>query len=132
MWGLIQEERRRVLGWHVKDGFRNTAYTGTWVGGPAETGGSPYVQTFLRTPTFTDAIVSGEGDLGAGPGPDHPNADPDCPGFKYMFENLGGHQRLYLIESDSGPGPATGSNADPGRSLRHAKASTAALRSLRV
>ena len=39
-----------------------------------------------------------------------------------MFENIGGHQRLYLIESDSGPGPATGPAADPGRSLRHAKA----------
>ena len=25
-----------------------------------------------------------------GPAPTHPNADPDCPGFKYMFENLGG------------------------------------------
>ena len=49
-----------------------------------------------------------------------------------MFENLGGHQRLYLIESDSGPGPTSGTNADPGRSLRHAKASAAALLSLRV
>lgn len=132
VWELAQAEKRRVMGWHIKDGFRNTAQTGTWVGGPPESGGPPYFQTFLRTPTFTDAIVSGEGDLGAGPGPDHPNADPDCPGFEYMFENLGGIQRLYLIESDSGPGPATGPNADPGRSLRHAKASAAALRSLRV
>ena len=41
--------------------------SGTWVGGPPESGGAPYIQTFLRTPTFTDAIVSGEGDLGAGP-----------------------------------------------------------------
>jgi hypothetical protein len=49
-----------------------------------------------------------------------------------MFENLGGPQRLYVIESDSGPGPATGPNADPGRSLRHAKASAAALLSLRT
>ena len=48
-----------------------------------------------------------------------------------MFENIGGHQRLYLIESDSGPGPATGPSADPGRSLRHAKASAAALLGLR-
>jgi hypothetical protein len=132
VWELAQAEKRRVMGWHIKDGFRNTAQTGTWVGGPPESGGAPYFQTFLRTPTFTDAIVSGEGDLGAGPGPEHPNADPDCPGFEYMFENLGGHQRLYLIESDSGPGPVTGPNADPGRSLRHAKASAAALRALRV
>jgi hypothetical protein len=131
VWGLAQDQQRRVMGWHIKDGFRNTAQTGTWVGGPPEAGGAPYFQTFLRTPTFTDTIVSGEGDLGAGPGPDHPNADPDCPGFKYMFENLGGQQRLYLIESDSGPGPTTGPNADPGRSLRHAKASAAALLSLR-
>jgi hypothetical protein len=131
VWGLAQDQQRRVMGWHIKDGFRNTAYSGTWVGGPPESGGSPYLQTFNRTPTFVDAIVSGEGDLGAGPGPQHPNADPDCPGFKYMFENLGGQQRLYLIESDSGPGPTTGPNADPGRSLRHAKASAAALLSLR-
>ena len=132
VWGLAQAEKRRVLGWHIKDGFRNTSYSVTWTGGPPESGGSPYLQTFLRTPTFTDAIVSGEGDLGAGPGISHPNADPDCPGFKYMFENLGGQQRMYLIESDSGPGPTTGPNADPGRSLRHAKASAAALLSLRV
>jgi hypothetical protein len=131
VWTLAQAENRRVMGWHIKDGFRNTAYSGTWVGGPPESGGSPYLQTFARTPTFTDAIVSGEGDLGAGPGPQHPNADPDCPGFQYMFENVGGHQRLYIIESDSGPGPATGAQADPGRSLRHAKASAAALLALR-
>ena len=49
-----------------------------------------------------------------------------------MFENLGGPQRLYLIESDSGPGPDDRPNADPGRSLRHAKASAAALLSMRV
>jgi hypothetical protein len=57
------------------------------VGGPPESGGAPYFQTFARTPTFTDTVVSGEGDLGAGPGPGHPNADPDCPGFKFMFES---------------------------------------------
>jgi hypothetical protein len=131
VWELAQAQNRRVMGWHIKDGFRNTSYTGTWVGGPPESGGSPYLQTFNRTPTFVDAIVSGEGDLGAGPGPSHPNADPDCPGFQFMFENIGGHQRLYLIESDSGPGPATGPSADPGRSLRHAKASAAALLALR-
>jgi xylose isomerase-like TIM barrel protein len=131
VWDLAQAENRRVMGWHIKDGFRNTAQRGTWVGGPPESGGAPYTQTFARTATFTDAIVAGEGDLGAGPGPNHPNADPDCPGFKYMFENIGGHQRLYLIESDSGPGPATGPAADPGRSLRHAKASAAALLALR-
>jgi hypothetical protein len=130
VWELAQDQYRRVLGWHIKDGFRNPDHRGTWVGGPPEVG-QPYFQTFARTPTFTDAIVSGEGDLGAGPGPDHPNADPDAPGFKFMFENLGGAQRLYLIESDSGPGPVTGANADPGRSLRHAKASAAALIAMR-
>jgi hypothetical protein len=131
VWALAQAQNRRVMGWHIKDGFRNTAQRGTWVGGPPESGGAPYNQTFARTATFTDTIVSGEGDLGAGPGPAHPNADPDCPGFKFMFENVGGHQRLYLIESDSGPGPTTGPNADAGRSLRHAKASAAALLGLR-
>jgi len=133
VWALAQAEQKRVMGWHIKDGFRNTAYSGTWTGGPPESGGSPYLQTFLRTPTFTDAVISGEGDLGAGPVAGHPNADPDEPGFKYMFENLKGqNQRNYIIESDSGPGPASGPNADPGRSLRHAKASAAALRAWRV
>jgi hypothetical protein len=133
VWALAQAEAKRVMGWHIKDGFRNTAQMGTWTGGPPESGGAPYFQTFQRTPTFTDAVVSGEGDLGAGPGPAHPNADPDEPGFKFMFENLKGqHQRNYIIESDSGPGPTSGPNADPGRSLRHAKACAAALLSWRV
>jgi hypothetical protein len=129
VWALIQSQAKRVVGWHIKDGFRNTAQTGTWTGGPPESGGAPYFQTFLRTPTFTDTIVSGEGDLGAGPVAGHPNADPDEPGFKYMFEALKGqNQRYYIIESDSGPG----GTADPGRSLRHAKACAAALLSWRV
>jgi len=133
VWALVQEQQKRVMGWHIKDGFRNTAQQGTWTGGPPESGGAPYNQTFLRTPTFTDAIISGEGDLGAGPGPSHPNADPDEPGFKYMFENLKGqNQRYYIIESDSGPGPSTGPAADPGRSLRHAKACAKALLAWRV
>jgi hypothetical protein len=133
VWALAQAEQKRVMGWHIKDGFRNTAQTGTWTGGPPESGGAPYFQTFQRTPTFTDAVISGEGDLGAGPGPGHPNADPDEPGFKYMFENLKGqNQRNYIVESDSGPGPTTGAAADPGRSLRHAKACAAALLSWRV
>ena len=105
VWALIQAEPKRVMGWHIKDGFRNTAQTGTWTGGPPESGGSPYFQTFLRTPTFTDAVISGEGDLGAGPVAGHPNADPDEPGFKFLFENVKGqNQRNYIIESDSGPG----------------------------
>jgi hypothetical protein len=129
VWALIQSQAKRVVGWHIKDGFRNTAQTGTWTGGPPESGGAPYFQTFLRTPTFTDTIVSGEGDLGAGPVAGHPNADPDEPGFKYMFETLKGqNQRYYIVESDSGPG----GTADPGRSLRHAKACAAALLSWRV
>ena len=133
VWALAQEQQKRVMGWHIKDGFRNTAQIGTWTGGPPESGGAPYFQTFLRTPTFTDAVISGEGDLGAGPGTNHPNADPDEPGFKYMFENLKGqNQRYYIVESDSGPGPTTGLNADPGRSLRHAKACAAALLAWRV
>ena len=49
VWELAQEQDRRVLGWHIKDGFRNTAQTGTWVGGPPESGGAPYFQTFPRT-----------------------------------------------------------------------------------
>ena len=129
VYALIQAEAKRVMGWHIKDGFRNTAQTGTWTGGPPESGGSPYFQTFLRTPTFTDAVISGEGDLGAGPVAGHPNADPDEPGFKFLFENLKGqNQRNYIVESDSGPG----GSADQGRSLRHAKASAAALLSWRV
>ena len=129
VWALAQSQAKRVVGWHIKDGFRNTGQRGTWTGGPPESGGAPYFQTFLRTPTFTDAVISGEGDLGAGPVAGHPNADPDEPGFKVMFETLKGqNQRYYIVESDSGPG----GTADPGRSLRHAKASAAELRSWRV
>ena len=73
--------------------------------------------------------IRDRGDLGAGPVAGHPNADPDEPGFKVMFETLKGqNQRYYIVESDSGPG----GTADPGRSLRHAKASAAELRSWRV
>ena len=67
VWELAQAQNRRVLGWHVKDGFRNTAQTGTWVGGPPESGGAPYFQTFARTATFTDAVVSGEATWARGP-----------------------------------------------------------------
>ena len=57
-------------------------------------------------------MISGEGDLGAGPGAGHPNADPDSPGFKFMFENVKGqNQRSYIIESDSGPGGTTPTRA---------------------
>src|SRR4029078_10547191 len=66
-WGVARAQNQRVTGWHIKDGFRNTAYSGTWVGGPPESGGSPYLQTFNRTHTLVDALLSGQRDPCGGP-----------------------------------------------------------------
>jgi hypothetical protein len=125
----------------MKDGFANTNWrVGAPITGAGESGGSPYNQTFSRTPTFVDALVSGEGDLGKPYGPTGTQFDPDSRGFKYLIENLKGRYqntaaddsgRKVIIESDSGPGPTTGAAADPGRSLRNAKASAAAALSWR-
>jgi hypothetical protein len=138
VWDMIAADPKRLMGIHMKDGNVNPNFVR---GNPAPNGGltgevgSPYAQTFLRTPTFTDAIVSGEGDLGRPYGPTGTQNDPDSRGFKYLIENLKGRYqnttiddsgRKVIIESDSGPGPTTGAAADPGRSLRHAKASAAA------
>ena len=119
VYALIQAQAKRVMGWHIKDGFRNTAQTGTGTGGPPESGGSPYFQTFLRTPTFTDAVISGEGDLSAGPVAGHPNADPDEPGFKVPLREREGSEPAQLHHRER---QRPGGSADPGRSLRHAKA----------
>ena len=69
VWALAQAEQKRVMGWHIKDGFRNTAQTGT---GRAARRRAAARRTSRRScarrhsPTRS---ISGEGDLGAGPGP---------------------------------------------------------------
>ena len=106
-YAWVTSDPKRFIGYHLKDGNRNPA----WPGPPA---GNPYVQTFLRTPTFTDAVGVGEGQLGQGTDP-----DPAVKSFKQFIEVKGKYNRMHMIESDSGPGGA----ADQGRSLRHAKIS---------
>jgi hypothetical protein len=127
---MIKDDPKRLMGFHLKDGNANPNWrVGAPITGAGETGGSPYLQTFLRTPTFTDTIVPLEGDLGKGA---PAGFDPDNKGMKkFMSGTPGGFNRFVIIESDSGPGPTTGANADPGRSLRHAKASAKLLLSLR-
>jgi len=87
---------------------------------------NPFTQTIERTPTFIDAIIAGEGSIGQG----YPvDPDPAVVGFKRLFDEVGVKgAKLYLIECDNGPGPAT----DPGRSLRHAKLSAQYLLGLRA
>jgi hypothetical protein len=54
--------------------------------------------------------------------------DPAVVGFKRIFDEVGQKgSKFAIIESDSGPGPAT----DPGRSLRHAKYSLQNMLGLR-
>ena len=127
IWDMLQADPKRLMGFHIKDGNVNPAWVvGAPGTGAGETGGSPYNQTFNRTPTFVDAIVSGEGDLGKG---SPAGFDPDNRGFKFAIENIKGRyqNRSHVIESDSGPGPTGGAAPDPGRSLRHAKASAKKL-----
>jgi sugar phosphate isomerase/epimerase len=106
-YAWVTSDPKRFIGYHLKDGNRNP----TWPGPPS---GGPYTQTFLRTPTFTDAVGVGEGQLGQGTDP-----DPAVKSFKQFIEVKGKYNRMHMIESDSGPG----GTADQGRSLRHAKIS---------
>jgi sugar phosphate isomerase/epimerase len=107
----------RLLAWHIKDGSR-------LVPQPAPPA-NPFTQTVQRTPTFVDVIYAGEGSIGQG----YPvDPDPAVPGFKKIFQDVGEKgSRYYIVESDSGPGPAS----DPGRSLRHAKISLQNMLGLR-
>jgi hypothetical protein len=115
MWdirGWMTEHRPRIWSWHLKDGLRNS---------PTPTITTPYVQTIQRTPTFLDALTSGEGHIGKG----YPfDPDPAVLGYRRIFLEQDKPRRdYYMIESNSSVGPATGPLADPGRSLRHAKIS---------
>jgi hypothetical protein len=121
MWdalGFWKTNAHRLIGWHVKDGSRIVP--------PPAPGVNPFTQTIARTPSFTDAIIAGEGSIGQG----YPvDPDPAVVGFRRLFDEVGVKgAKLYLIECDSGPGPAT----DPGRSLRHAKLSAQYLLGLRT
>jgi sugar phosphate isomerase/epimerase len=114
--GWLVGNEKRLVAWHAKDGSRLS---------PAPAPGlNPFTQTRLRPPQFTgspannvDTIYSLEGSLSQG----YPvDPDPAVIGWKRIFGGIGAkgdHQ--VIIESDSGPGPAS----DPGRSLRHAKIS---------
>jgi hypothetical protein len=115
--GWFFRNEKRILAWHIKDGSR-------LVPQPAPPA-NPFTQTVQRTPTFVDAIYSLEGSIGQG----YPvDPDPAVIGFKRLFDEMGQKgSRYYIIESDSGPGPAS----DPGRSLRHAKISLQNLLGLR-
>ena len=93
VWALAQAQHKRVGGWHIKDGFRNTAQQGTWMGGPPESGGSPYFQTFLPRRRSRTRSISGEGDLGAGPGAAHPERRSGLPRLQ-----------VHVRESEGQPG----------------------------
>ena len=112
VWALAQAEQKRVMGWHIKDGFRNTAQTGTWTG-PAREWRPPYFQTFLRTPTFTDAVISGEGDLGAGPGPGHPTPTRTSRLQVHVREPEGPEPAPLHRRERQRPRPDNGASADP-------------------
>jgi sugar phosphate isomerase/epimerase len=115
--GWFFRNQRRILAWHIKDGSR-------LVPQPAPPA-NPFTQTVQRTPTFVDVIYVLEGSIGQG----YPvDPDPAVIGFKRLFDEVGQKgSRYYIVESDSGPGPAS----DPGRSLRHAKISLQNLMGLR-
>jgi sugar phosphate isomerase/epimerase len=117
-FGFWKANAHRLIGWHVKDGSRIVP--------PPPAGTNPFTQTIARTATFTDAIIVGEGSIGQG----YPvDPDPAVVGFRRLFDEVGVKgAKWYLVESDSGPGPAT----DPGRSLRHAKLSAEYLLGLRA
>jgi len=122
LWGppldYWKANSKRILAWHVKDGSRLVP--------PPPPGVNPFTQTIARTPTFTDAILAGEGSIGQG----YPvDPDPAVVGFKRIFDEVGEKgSNYYIVESDSGPGGAT----DPGRSLRHAKYSLLNMLGLRA
>jgi hypothetical protein len=121
LWGAPldywKRNAHRILAWHIKDGSRLVP--------PPARGLNPFTQTIARTPTFTDAILAGEGSIGQG----YPvDPDPAVVGYKRIFDEVGQKgSKFAIIESDSGPGPAT----DPGRSLRHAKYSLQNMLGLR-
>ena len=130
VWAWVAAQPKRFLAYHIKDGNKNP----TWAGPPT---GGPYTQTVQRAgfpilsgtpPVPTDVIYSMEGDLAKG-WPAVAGLDPNVVGFRKLFEVTGRNQRLHIVESDSGPGPAA---IDPGRSLRHAKISAKLLARERV
>ena len=120
LWGALDYWKRnskRIVAWHIKDGSRLVP--------PPAPGVNPFTQTIVRSPGFTDAILAGEGSIGQG----YPvDTDPAVVGYKRIFDEVGEKGSNYaIIESDSGPGPAT----DLGRSLRHAKYSLQNMLGLR-
>ena len=114
--GWLQRNEKRLVAWHAKDGSRLSP--------PPAAGANPFTQTTLRPPVFTgtpannvDTIYALEGSLSRG----YPvDPDPAVIGWKRIFGEMGAKgEHFVIVESDSGPGPAS----DLGRSLRHAKVS---------
>ncbi len=122
LWGAPldywKENSKRILAWHIKDGTRISPP-------PTNPNTNPFTQVLQRTPTFQDAVLSGEGSIGQG----YPvDPDPAVVGYKRIFDEVGEKgSRYYIVETDSGLGQA----ADPGRSLRHAKYSLQNMLGLR-
>jgi sugar phosphate isomerase/epimerase len=147
LWDPVQymtKNWKRLVGWHVKDAVRAAT--------PVAAPGNPFEQTKIR-PGFpiaggVDVIYSLEGHIGNGaqaaaqpgttpraygydPGATAPSAqpgpDPKVWGLRRMFTDVKSNRAkgfmYHIVESDSGPGPAT----DLGRSLRHAKYSAKLL-----
>jgi sugar phosphate isomerase/epimerase len=123
--GWLKRNEKRLVAWHAKDGSRLSP--------PPAAGVNPFTQTTLRPPVFTgtpannvDTIYSLEGSLSQG----YPvDPDPAVIGWKRIFGEMGAKgEHSVIIESDSGPGPAS----DPGRSLRHAKISAQNLLGFRA
>ena len=75
VWELAQAQNRRVLGWHVKDGFGTPRKPAP--GSAARRRAERHASRRSRARRRTDARHLGRGDLGAGPGL-ATNADPDC------------------------------------------------------
>jgi sugar phosphate isomerase/epimerase len=117
---IVLDDVSRFIAFHIKDGDRIRPIVTPPV--------PPYTQLFQRTVdgiTFTDTIADGEGDIGKGY-PSDPS--PEVVGFRSFFDQVQAasnnrYKRVfkYISESDSAIGPATGTDADPGRSLRWAR-----------
>jgi hypothetical protein len=146
----MQNNWKRLVGWHVKDATRIAA--------PTAPPGNAWEQTRIR-PGFplnggNDVIYSTEGHLGNGSAPAaqagftptgygfdpgttapaaQPGVDPRVWSFRREFTEIRSNRskgfKYHIVETDNGAtSPAT---LDPGRSLRHAKISAKLLLGLK-
>ena len=133
VWALAQAQQKRVMGWHIKDGFRNTAQTGNVDRRPARERRRAVLPDL---PAHAD--LHRRGHLGRGrprrrPGPGPSQRRSGRARLQVHVREPEGPEPAQLHHRErQRPGPTTGPSADPGRSLRHAKACAAALLSWRV